>query len=111
MPIPSARGYVRVDAQHPQAGGVCQRCGYRYPLRDLVYQWEYAGAGLINTGFRVCSTCIDRPNEQLLTPRLPPDPLPVFNALPENYAQEEGGPPGPAQPQINPFTEDTMPFE
>ena len=80
-------------------------------MRDLAWQFQYQGSGLINLRILVCPVCIDEPNPQLLSPRLPADPLPVANPRPEPYAVEEGGPPGPAQPQINPFTEDTMPFE
>ena len=111
MPIPAARGYVTINPNHPQAGGQCDRCGTRYGLRDLAWQFQYQGSGLINLRILVCPVCIDEPNPQLLSPRLPADPLPVANPRPEPYAVEEGGPPGPAQPQINPFTEDTMPFE
>lgn len=112
MPIPAARGHVTsIDATNPRAGGMCDRCGERYTLEELQWQFEYQGSGLINKRILVCPVCIDDPNPQLLSPRLPPDPLPVPNPRPENYALEEGGPPGPAQPQINPFTEDTMPFE
>ena len=117
MPIPSGRGHVRVDPRHPQAGAVCDRCGERYPLSaaragdGLNWQFEYQGTGLINLRIMVCPVCLDEPQPQLLSPRIPPDPLPVLNPRPEPYATEEGGPPGPAQPQINPFTEDTMPFE
>ena len=100
MPIPKARGHVRVDARHPQAGGVCQRCGERYSLRDLQWQFEYQGSGPINLRILVCGVCIDDLQPQLLAPRVPADPLPVLNPQPEPYATEEGGPPGPAQPQI-----------
>lgn len=105
MPIPKARGHAVVDSQNPEAGGMCDRCGERYPLRSLRWQYEYQGAGLINTRFLVCEVCLDIPNPQLLSPRLPPDPLPVENPRPEPYSLESGGPPGPANPQINPFTQ------
>jgi hypothetical protein len=100
MPIPKARGHAIVDATHPQAGGVCDRCGERYGLNQLQWQFEYQGSGLQNLRILVCPVCIDEPQPQLLAPRIPPDPLPVLNPRPEPYATEEGGPPGPAQPQI-----------
>lgn len=101
MPIPKARGFVRtISTTNPSAGGMCDRCGTRYSLVDLEWQWEYQGSGLINKRILVCPVCIDEPQPQLLSPRLPPDPLPVANPRPEPYAQEEGGPPGPAQPQL-----------
>jgi hypothetical protein len=33
----------------------------------------------------VCPSCLDRPNEQLRTITLPPDPVPIMNARPEYY--------------------------
>ena len=74
-------------------------------MKDLQWQYEYQGSGLINLRILVCSVCIDEFQPQLLAPRIPPDPLPVLNPRPEPYATEEGGPPGPANPQINPFTQ------
>jgi hypothetical protein len=34
----------------------------------------------------VCKTCLDIPQTQLKTIIIPPDPLPVLNPRPENYA-------------------------
>jgi hypothetical protein len=105
MPIPKARGHVTVDPRSPRAGAVCDRCGERYQRQgagtnSLQWQFEYQGSGTINLRILVCPVCIDELQPQLLAPRVPADPLPVLNPRPEPYATEEGGPPGPAQPQI-----------
>ena len=52
-------------------------------------QYAWAGMGLIDTGFRVCPRCLDvpNPNERVLI--LPPDPAPVFDALPNAFPMEE----------------------
>ena len=73
----------------------------------------WAGQRLYNTGLLVCTgvNCLDRPNEQLRTIRLPPDPIPVLNARVPNFDYEEQtnmitqfgdskGPPWAAGPQM-----------
>lgn len=75
--------HVRVDSRHPQAQGVCDRCGFRYQLRDLADQHEWAGSGLINRQIKVCETCLDEPNESLRVYTPGPDPLPVSDPRPE----------------------------
>lgn len=37
----------------------------------------------------VCDPCYDQPNPQDMPYILPPDPMPVFNARPENYTLDE----------------------
>jgi hypothetical protein len=78
-----------LDEEHPQAWGICDRCGTLYCLRDL--QWQYAINGLttINTGFRVCETCVDNLNYQFQNIPLLADPMPVRNARPEPYMLDE----------------------
>lgn len=51
-----------------------------------LYQWQ--GVKLQNQRLLVCTrTCNDRPQPQLKTIVIPPDPLPVLNPRPENYAE------------------------
>lgn len=56
-------------------------------------RWEqqYYGVQLRNTGFLLCEVCIEKskPNPSLQTIILPPDPLPLLNARPENYDADE----------------------
>lgn len=82
-------GRAEIDPFAPQALGICDRCGLQYNLRALRWQFAWAGRELINKRIRVCDTCWDIPNEQLRSIRLPPDPDPVFDARPENFAVDE----------------------
>lgn len=59
MTIPFARG--------KRAFGFCDRCGFRYDLSDLQYQPVKAR----NTNLKVCPTCLDEDNPQLLLGVIP----------------------------------------
>ena len=87
-------GRAKVDARNPRAFAVCDRCSMLYNRMDLQWQWEWVGAKLQNLQILVCQRCLDKPQEQLRARILPPDPLPVSNPRPENYAAENAG--GPA---------------
>ena len=43
--------------------GICDRCGLRYPLKDLHFEFELG----TNTRLRVCKSCDDPPHPQLDT--------------------------------------------
>lgn len=90
MGRPQSR-YVRVNTNNPEAAGECDRCGRWFQLRSLTWQYEWAGTHLYNTGKYVCTEggCLDIPQEQLRTIILPPDPPPLMNVRPPNFAYEE----------------------
>ena len=46
---------------------------------------QWAGVKLQTFNMLVCRTCWDRPQEQLRTIIIPPDPIPVLNPRPERY--------------------------
>jgi hypothetical protein len=50
---------------------------------------EWGGTQLYNKRILVFPDSEDRPNRQLGTIILPPDPVPILNARPENYYVEE----------------------
>jgi len=77
-------GRAEIDPFAPQAVGICDGCGFVHNLRSLNWQFEYAGTALIDKRLRKCAICLDKPNDQLRTIRLPPDPDPIFDARPEN---------------------------
>lgn len=82
-------GRAKISQTKPSALGVCDRCGALYNLRDLVWQEQYVGPRLQNLGILVCKQgCLDKPQEQLRTIVLPPDPVPLKNARPENYVSD-----------------------
>lgn len=82
---------VRVNPLAPEAAAVCDRCGRWFQLNALRFQYEWSGTHLYNTGALVCTEggCYDIPQEQFRTIILPPDPPPLPNARPPNFAYEE----------------------
>lgn len=82
-------GRARVSPQNPRAFAVCDRHGGWVNLEDLRPQFDYRGLKLQNLGIMVCSRCYDKPSPQLRPIILPPDPVPVMNPRPENFAAAE----------------------
>jgi hypothetical protein len=56
---------------------------------DLQWQYDWAGASLINKRMLVCRPCLDTPQQQLRAIILPADPVPVINPRVEAYAFNE----------------------
>lgn len=85
--------FAVVDPTNPEAFAQCDRCGKWRNRSDLVWQMGWAGQHLYNLQILLCmDTCYDKPNEQLRTIILPPDPPPITNARPPNFTYEESGP-------------------
>jgi hypothetical protein len=71
----------------PRATAICDRCGFMYNHDQLQWQWDWQqGPRLFNLRILVCPTCLDIPQESGRTIDLPPDPVPIANPRPENYA-------------------------
>jgi hypothetical protein len=87
MAYASQQGRARVSSRSPRAAGVCDRCNFIYNHQDLRWQFDYAGAGLINKRLLVCSRCEDLPQNQLRAIVVPADPVPIQNPRVPNYAQ------------------------
>lgn len=80
--------HFEVDPGRPQAEGICARCGFRFNLENMQWQYDYQGTQYpTNTRILVCgrSSCLDVPNPQRAPMILAPDPEPLFNARPEPY--------------------------
>ena len=95
MSIAGLQGRAFTDPTAPEAPGICDRCGCKYLLKELSWQFEYRGNSLVNIRLLVCPPCLDVPfifNKPLI---LPPDPVPVENPRPGWYALQEGPPPPP----------------
>jgi hypothetical protein len=90
MPLPKPK-YAKVDETNPEAFCQCDRCGFWRNRSDLVVQIEWAGEQLYQQGLLlVCfDRCFDRPDEQLRTIILPPDPPPIVNARVPNFHYEQ----------------------
>jgi len=89
MAYASKAGKARISSTNPQALAICDRCGFTYNHVDLMWQYDYAGAGLINKRILVCKPCYDTPQEQLRAIVLPADPVPIINPRVETWAEAE----------------------
>lgn len=86
MAYASRSGRARVSSRHPEAFGVCQRCGFWYQRRELQNQMEWRGAALLPIWLFVCQRCYDTPFEPDRAFIPPPDPVPIQLALPEDFS-------------------------
>jgi hypothetical protein len=95
---------VRVNPSRPEAQAICDLCGVIRNHGDLRFQFEWRGNALVNTYHLVCQdTCYDEPF-QLDRPRLlPPDPEPVLNARPPQWALQENENEGPSRGDPDPI--------
>jgi len=84
-----ATGRASVSNRNPRAFGICDRCGFLYNHDRLQWQFDYAGAGLINKRILVCSPCLDTPQNQLRAIVLPADPVPIQNPRVQDYNTAE----------------------
>lgn len=89
MAYASRSGRARTNPRNPQAFGVCDRCALWYNRVDLNWQYDWAGASLINKRLLVCNTCYDEPQQQLRAIVVPADPVPIVNPRTEPYAWDE----------------------
>lgn len=89
MAYASRAGRARTDPSNPQAHAICQRCGFRYNHVDLSWQFDYRGRELRNLKLLVCRDCYDTPFEHWRPIITGPDPVPIQDPRPENYATAE----------------------
>jgi len=89
MGYASQSGRARTSATNPQAHAICDRCGFRYNHVNLKWQYDWAGASLINKRMLVCNTCYDVPQEQLRAIVVPADPMPIINPRVQDFVTAE----------------------
>ena len=77
------------DPTNPRAWGTSDRNGHIGQHARMRFQFDWAGTQLINRRILVHEDELDQPQRQLGTIILPPDPLPIMNARPENYAIDD----------------------
>ena len=82
-------GRARVSARNPRAFGICDRCGFLYNHVNLQWQYDWAGASLINKRILVCDECNDVPQTQLRAIVVPADPVPILNPRIQDYNTAE----------------------
>lgn len=80
---------ARTDPTHPSAWGTCDRSGFVGNQKNLQWQYEWEGTQLINKRILCVPDMYDKPQRQLGTIILPPDPVSILNARIEPYAVEE----------------------
>jgi hypothetical protein len=82
-------GRARVSARNPRAFAICDRCGFLYNHVNLQWQYDWAGASLINRRILVCDPCLDVPQQQLRAIVVPADPVPILNPRVQDYVTAE----------------------
>lgn len=85
MAYASRAGRARTSARNPQAHAICDRCGARYNHVNLSWQYDWAGASLINKRLLVCNRCNDEPQQQLRAVVIPADPVPIMNPRVQDF--------------------------
>lgn len=81
---------AEVDPTHPQGWATSDRNGHVGNLAKMVFQHDWRGSRIVNTRVLVHEDELDEPQRQLGPPALlGPDPVPLANARPENYAIDE----------------------
>lgn len=86
MGYASRSGRAQTSASRPRAFAVCDRCAFWYNHDQLSWQYDWAGASLVNKRILVCSTCYDEPQQRLRAIVVPADPTPVMNPRVEPFA-------------------------
>jgi len=76
--------YTNMRKNAPRAIARCDTSGFMVEHASLQKQYQYAGTGLVFTGYYVHPKFLDKPNPQNLTPRIKLDPVPTRNARPDN---------------------------
>lgn len=89
MGYASKLGRARISARNPRAAGQCDRCGFIYNHVNLTWQYDWAGASLINKRILVCDECNDVPQTQLRAIVVPADPVPIQNPRTQDYRTAE----------------------
>jgi hypothetical protein len=89
MAYASRAGRAKTSSRNPQAHAICDRCGFRYNHVSLRWQYDFAGAGLINKRILVCTPCYDKPNPQLRAIVIPADPVPIQNPRIQDFVSAE----------------------
>lgn len=75
-------GFASVNVSNLDPFAFCDRCNMQYNHSALKWQYEWVGTKLTNLRLLVCPTCLDRPDPQMRTIKIPPDPVPIANPRP-----------------------------
>lgn len=89
MAYASKSGRAKTSPRDPRAFAVCDRCAIWYNHYQLRWQYDWAGASLVNKRILVCDSCYDEPQSQLRAIILPADPTPIVNPRTEPLAYDQ----------------------
>lgn len=78
-----------VDPTSPRGWGTDEKSGFIGNLENMQWQFQWRGTQLVNTRILCYPDMLDVPQRQLGTIIIPPDPPPLMNARPEQYAIDE----------------------
>lgn len=82
-------GRAEISPTDPRARGVCDKCGFIYNHHKLKWRTDWRGTKLQNLRMLVCDSCYDQYQQNgQRTIILPPDPVPIMNARPEQYVPD-----------------------
>lgn len=88
MPIAHSP-HAPTNIYKPEPVGVCDRCGFLYPLAKLTEQKQWAGTAIVGLGIRVCPRDLDQLQENgFRTIVIGPDPAPLKNPRVPSWAQQ-----------------------
>ena len=80
---------AQTDPSAPRSWGTSDRSGFVNNLQNLRWQFDWRGMQLQNLRILVADWEYDKPQRQLGTIILPPDPVAVSNARPKSYEIDE----------------------
>jgi hypothetical protein len=83
--------YAPTNPYAPEPTGICDRCGFLYPLAKLKEQMQWAGTAVVTTGLRVCPRDLDVLQQNgRRTIFIGPEPKALRHARPTNYPAQAG---------------------
>lgn len=102
--------HASVSRTNPRALGNCDRCDFTYNLSDLTWQYQWVGNKLQNLRILVCPSCLDKPQMQLRSIVIPPDPVPVLNPRQDQHQlmTQSSSPPGYASGSPNTIATESL---
>jgi len=81
--------WARTDPTSPRGWATDEKSGFVCNAEDMQMQYEWRGLKLMPTGIRSIAAYLDKPQRQLGTIILSPDPVGLANARPEQYPIDE----------------------
>ena len=80
---------THVDPANPMAWATSDQNGMIGQHNKMKWQHDWRGNKIVNLRVLVHEDELDKPQRQLGNLSLPPDPVPIRNARPENYSIDE----------------------